>query len=216
MAFLLFITQAAKQRVAAVHLRFMWAACEGTENAENWWARLGSNQRPADYEARSQASQGASASRRRTHSRELGSPFVSERLHEYHEADVKTDVKTEAPTVARAGADPRGKISQEFTWCLTACQATSWRLRACQAVSRTASRRSFDGLPASKPGDTVHRMVLGLREVQEVEADAGESRWSARPEAAWHGTRITVPSIAFATVSAGAACGYPSKLERPR
>jgi len=59
-------------------------------------------------------------------------------------------------------------------------------------------------------------MVQGLREVQEVAADAGESRWSARPAAAWRGTRNTVPSIPFSTVSAGAACGYPSKIEGPR
>jgi hypothetical protein len=177
---------------------------------------LGSNQRPADYEARFWTSQGVSARLSRTHSRELGSPFVSERLHQYHNVDVKTDVKTEAPTVARAGADTGEKISQEFTWCVTACQEVSGRLSASQAVSRTSSRRCFDGLPASKPRDTVQCMVRGSREVQEVAADAGDSRMSARPAAAWHGTRITVPSIAFATVSAGAACGYPSKLERPR
>ena len=185
-------------------------------NSSLWWARLGSNQRPADYEARSQASQEVSARRRRTHSRELGSPFVSERLHEYHDADVKTDVKTEAASVARAGADAAGKISQEFTWCLTARQEVSWRVRASQAVSRTPSRRRFDGLPAPASGDTVQGMVHGLREVQEVAADAGESRVSARPAAAWRGTRNTVPSIAFAAVSAGAGCGYTSKIEGPR
>jgi hypothetical protein len=68
----------------------------------------------------------------------------------------------------------------------------------------------------SKPGDTVQRMVQGLREVQEVAADAGESRVSARPAAAWRGTRNTVPSIAFAAVPAGAGCGDPSKIEDPR
>jgi len=177
---------------------------------------LGSNQRPADYEARSQASQEVSARRRRTHSGELGSPFVSERLHGYHDADVKTDVKAEAPTVAGAGADASGKISQEFTWCVTECQEVSWRVRASQGVSRTTSRRGFDGLPTSKPADTVRRMVQCLREVQEVAADAGESRVSARPAAAWHGTRNTVPSRAFAAVSAVAGCGYPSKIEDPR
>jgi hypothetical protein len=189
---------------------------EARNEVENWWARLGSNQRPADYEARSQASQEVSARRRRTHSRELGHRFVSERLHEYHEADVKTDVKTEAPTVARADGDAGGKISQEFTWCLTACQEVSWRVRASQGVSPTTSRRRFDGLPTSKPADTVRRMVQRLREVQEVAADAGESRVSARPAAAWHGTRNTVPSIAFTAVSEGAGCGYPSKREDPR
>lgn len=183
---------------------------------ENWWARLGSNQRPADYEARSQASQEVSARLRRTHSRELGSQFVSESLHEYHEADVKTAVKAEAPTVARAGADASGKISQEFTWCVTACQEVSWRVRASQGVSPTTSRRRSDGLPTSKPGDTVQRMVQGLREVQEVAADAGESQVSARPAVAWRGTRNTVPSIAFAAVSAGAGCGHPSKIGGPR
>ena len=182
-------------------------------NSSLWWARLGSNQRPADYEAQSQASQEVSARRRRTHSRELGSPFVSESLHEYHEADVKTDVKTEASTVARDGADAGGKISQEFTCCVTECQEVSWRVRASQAVSRTTSRRRFDGLPSPKPGYTVQRMVQGLREVQEVAADAGESRRSARPAAAWHGTRNTVPSRAFAAVSAVACSGYPSKIE---
>jgi hypothetical protein len=58
-------------------------------------------------------------------------------------------------------------------------------------------------------------MVQGLREVQKVAADAGESRVSARPAAAWRGTRNTVPSIAFAAVSAVAGCGYPSKIEDP-
>ena len=157
-----------------------------------------------------------SARHRRTHSRELGSPFVSERLHEYQEADVKTDVKTGAPTVARADADAGGKISQEFTSCVTACQEVSWRVRASQGVSLTTSRRRFDGLPTSNPADTVRRMVQGLREVQEVAADAGESQVSARPAAAWRGTRNTVPSIAFAVVSAGAGCGHPSKIDGPR
>ena len=142
--------------------------------------------------------------------------FVSQGVRECHGAVVKTVVKTDAPRLAGAGANARGKISQEFTWCLTECQEVSWRVRASQAVSRTTSRRRLDGLPTSKPGDTVQRMVQGLREVQEVAADAGESRWSARPAAAWHGTRNTVPSIAFAAVSPGAACGYPSKLEGPR
>jgi hypothetical protein len=177
---------------------------------------LGSNQRPADYEPRSQASQEVSTRRRRTHARELGSPFVSERLREYHEADVKTDVKTEAPTVARADANAGETISQEFTWCVTECQEVSWRVRASQAVSRPTSRRSFDGLPTSKCADTVRRMVQGFREVQEVAADAGESRVSARSAAAWRGTRNTVPSIAFTAVSTGAGCGYPSKIEGPR
>jgi hypothetical protein len=39
---------------------------------------------------------------------------------------------------------------------------------------------------------------------------------SARPAAAWRGTRNTVPSIAFPAVSEGAGCGYPSKGEDPR
>jgi len=59
-------------------------------------------------------------------------------------------------------------------------------------------------------------MEHGLREVQEVAADAGESRVSARPIAAWRGTRNTVPSIAFAAVSAVAGFGYTSKIEGPR
>jgi hypothetical protein len=109
-----------------------------------------------------------------------------------------------------------GKISQEFTWCVTACQEMSWRVRASQDVSRTTSRRRCDGLPAAKPGDTVRCMVQGLREVQEVAADAGESRVSARPTAAWRGTRNTVPSRAFAAVSAVAGGGHPSKIEGPR
>ena len=142
--------------------------------------------------------------------------FVSQRALECHGAVVKTVVKTDALRFASAGANAGGKISQEFTWCVTACQDVSWRVSASQAVSRTTSRRRFDGLPASKPGDTVQGMVQGLREVQEVAADAGESRVSARPAAAWHGTRNTVPSRAFAAVSAGAGCGYPSKIEGPR
>jgi hypothetical protein len=142
--------------------------------------------------------------------------FVSQSVLECHGAVVKTVVKTDALRFVSAAASADAKISQEFTWCVTACQGVSWRVRASQAVSRTASRRRVNGLPASKPGDTVQRMVHGSREVQEVAADAGESRRSARPAAAWHGTRITVPSIAFAAVSAGAACGYPSKLEGPR
>lgn len=142
--------------------------------------------------------------------------FVSQSVRESHGAVVKTVVKTEAPRFASAGANAGGKISQEFTWCVTACQDVSWRVRASQAVSRTTSRRCFDGLPASKPGDTVQRMVQGSREVQEIATDAGESRVSARPAAAWRGTRNTVPSVAFTAVSAGAGCGYPSKIEGPR
>jgi hypothetical protein len=94
--------------------------------------------------------------------------FVSQSVLECHGAVVKTVVKIDAPRFASAGANAGGKISQEFTWCVTACQDVSWRVSASQAVSRTTSRRRFDGLPTSKPGDTVQRMVQGLREVQEV------------------------------------------------
>ena len=139
--------------------------------------------------------------------------FVSQSVLECHGAVVKTVVKTEAQKFASAGPNPGGQISQEFTWCVSACQEVSWRVRASQAVSRTTSRRRFDGLPTSKPADTVRRMVQGLREVQEVAADAGESRASARPAAAWRGTRNTVPSIAFTTVSAAAGYGYASRSE---
>jgi hypothetical protein len=142
--------------------------------------------------------------------------FVSQSVRECHGAVVRTVVKTDALRFASAGAIAGGKISQEFTWCVTACQEVSWRVRASQAVSRTTSRRRFDGLPSSKPGDTVQCMEQGSRQVQEVAADAGESRGSARPAAAWHGTRNTVPSRAFAPRSAGAGCGYPSKMEGPR
>jgi hypothetical protein len=142
--------------------------------------------------------------------------LASQRVRECHGAVVKTVVRTESLKGTRAGADAGGKISQEFTRCVTACQEGSWRVRASQAVSRTTSRRRFDGLPASKPGDTVQRMVHSSREIQQVAADAGESRSSARPAAAWHGTRNTVPSRAFAAESAGIGCGYPSKTEGPR
>ena len=142
--------------------------------------------------------------------------FVSQSVLECPGAVVKTVVKTEAPRFASTGANAGGRISQEFTWCVTACQEVSWRVRTSQAVSRTTSRRRLDGLPTSKPGDTVQRMVRGLREVQEVAADAGESRVSARPAAAWRGTRNTVPSRAFAAVSAVAGCGSLSKIEDPR
>jgi hypothetical protein len=142
--------------------------------------------------------------------------FVSESVTGCHGAVVKTVVKTDALRFARNGANAGGKISQEFTCCVAACQEMPWSVRASQGVSRTTSHRRFDGLPASKAGDTVQYMVHGSREVQEVEADAGESQWSARPAAAWHGTRITVPSRAFAAVSADAGCGYPSQLEGQR
>ena len=141
---------------------------------------------------------------------------VSQSVLECHGAVVKTVVKTDALRFACAGANAGRKISQEFTWCVTACQDVSWRVRASQAVSRTASRRGLNGLPTSRPGDTVQRMVQGLREVQQVAADAGESRVSARPATAWHGRRNTVPSRAFAAVSEVAGCGYPSKIEDPR
>ena len=142
--------------------------------------------------------------------------FVSQSVLECHGAVVKTVVKTDALRFAIAGANAGGKISQEFTWCVTACQDVSWRVRASQAVSRTTSRRRFDGLPTSKPGDTVQRMVQGLREVQEVAPDDGESRVSARPAAAWRGTRNTVPSIAFAAVSAVTGFGQSVRSERPQ
>jgi hypothetical protein len=142
--------------------------------------------------------------------------FVSQSVRECHGAVVKTVVKTDAPRFASAGANAGGKISQEFTWCVTACQDVSWRVRASQGVSRTTSRRRFDGLPTSKPGDTVQRMVQGSREVQQVAADAGESRVSARPAAAWRGTRNTVPSRAFAEKSAGTGCGQTPESEGAR
>jgi len=142
--------------------------------------------------------------------------FVSQSVRECHGAVVKTVVKTNALRFASAHANAGGKSSQEFTWCVTECQEVSWRVRASQAVSRTTSRRRFDGLPTSKPGDTVQGMVQGLCEVQEVAADAGESRVSARPAATWRGTRNTVPSIAFTAVLEGAGCDYSSKIEGPR
>jgi hypothetical protein len=94
-----------------------------------------------------------------------GVVFVSQSVLECHGADVRTVVRTDAPRFASAGPNSGGTISQEFTCCVT---AVSWRVRASQAVSRTTSRRRFDGLPASKPGDTVQRMVHGSREVQGV------------------------------------------------
>ena len=142
--------------------------------------------------------------------------LVSQSVRECHGAVVKTVVKTDALRFASAEANAGAQISQEFTWCVTACQNVSWRVRASQAVSRTTSRRRCDGLPTSKPGDTVRCMVQGLREVEEVAADAGERRWSARPAAAWHGTRNTVLSRAFAPRSAVTGFGYASKNEGPR
>jgi len=142
--------------------------------------------------------------------------FVSRGVLECHGAVVKTVVKTDALRFACAVADAGGKISQEFTWCVRACQDVSWHVRASQAVSPTTSRHRFDGLPTSKAADTVRRMVQVSREVQEVAVDAGESRVSARPPAALHGTRNTVPSRAFAALSAVAGCGDPSKIEELR
>ncbi len=142
--------------------------------------------------------------------------LVSQSVRECHGAVVKTVVKTDALRFASAGANAGGKISQEFTQRVTECQEVSWRVRASQAVSRTTPRRRFDGLPTSKPGDTVQGMVHGLRAVQEVAADVGESRVSARLAAAWRGTRNTVPSIAFTAVSIGAGCGHASKIEGRR
>jgi hypothetical protein len=109
-----------------------------------------------------------------------------------------------------------GEISQEFTWRLTERQGVSGRVRASQDVSRNESRLCLEALPASETSDTVRRMVQVLRDVQQVAADAGESRGSARPAAARHGTRITVPSRAFAGGSAGAGCSHASKNEGPR
>ncbi len=142
--------------------------------------------------------------------------LVSQRVRECHAAVVKTVVRIEALKGAPAGSDAGGKISQEFTRCVTACQEVSWRVRASQAVSRTTSRRRFGGLPASKPGDTVQGMVHGSREVQEVAADAGQSRVSARPAAAWRGTRNTVPSRAFAAGPSVIGLGHASTNEGPR
>jgi hypothetical protein len=141
---------------------------------------------------------------------------VSQSVLECHGAVVKTVVKTDALRFASAGANAGGKISQEFTSCVTACQDVSWRVRASQAVSRTTSRRRFDGLPTPTSGDTVQGMEHGLREVQEVAADAGDSRCSARPAAAWRGTRNTVPSIAFAAASAVPGFGQSRTIEGPR
>jgi hypothetical protein len=142
--------------------------------------------------------------------------FVSQSVRECHGAVVKTVVKTDALRFASAGANADRKLSQEFTWHVRACQEVSWRVRASQGVSGSTSRRRFDGLPMSTSGDTVQRIVQGSREVQEVAADAGESRVSARPIAAWHGTRNTVPSRAFAPWSAVIGIGYASKNEGPR
>src|ERR1700674_2027413 len=162
---------------------------------------------------RLRACQGVSRARKK-HARRVA--FVSQRVRECHGAVVKTVVKINALKLARGGADAGAKISQEFTWCVTACQEVSWRVRGSQAVSRTTSRRRFDGLPTSKPGDTVQGMVHGLREVQEVAADAGESRVSARPAAARRGTRNAVPSRAFAAGSSVIGFGYASKNEGQR
>jgi hypothetical protein len=61
--------------------------------------------------------------------------FMSPSVLECHGAVVKTVVKTDALRFASAGTNAGEKISQEFTWCVTACQEVSWRVRASQAVS---------------------------------------------------------------------------------
>ncbi len=142
--------------------------------------------------------------------------FVSQSVLECHGADVKTVVKSQAPRVVRTGTNTRDKISQEFTWRLTRRQEVSGRLRASQRVSPGESRPCLEALPASRTSDTVRRVVHLLRDVQEIAADAGESQVSARPAAAWRGTRNTVPSRAFAAGSIVTRCGHASQGEGRR
>jgi len=139
---------------------------------------------------------------------------VSHRLRECHGADAKTVVRPDRLTSSRRYANATrvaGKISQEFTWRLTERQEVSGRLRASHCVSHGEPRPCLEALPASRTGGTVRRMVQVLCDVQEVAADAGGSQVSARPAAAWRGTRNTVPSIAFGAVPAVSGHGYALK-----
>ena len=138
---------------------------------------------------------------------------VPQRLRECHRAVVKTVVRTEPPRVAHGRANYRAKTSQEFTRCVSASQEVSWRLSASQRVSGAASRPRFDGLSASRTSDTVRRMEQVLCDVHEVATGAGQRPVSARLAAAWHGTRNTVPSIAFAAGSLAAGPRSASKNE---
>src|SRR5258708_33265749 len=93
--------------------------------------------------------QGVSGVLRKLHRRVA---FVSQSVLECHGAVVKTVVKIDAPRFASAGANAGGKISQEFTCCLTASQEGSWLVRRTQAGSRTTSRGRFDGFPMPRSG----------------------------------------------------------------
>ena len=177
---------------------------------------MGSNQRPADYEARLQPSHRVSESVRRSQRGGLNPQFVSKRVRECHPVDVKTDVKPAALGVALSRVDRGTKTSQEFTSCVRASQHVSLRVRASQRLSRAPSPLHLDGLPASRSSDTVQRMVQVLCDVQEVATDAGQWPASARHATASHGPRNTVPSIAFAAGSAVARFGCLSKLRRSR
>ena len=133
--------------------------------------------------------------------------FVSQSLRECHGVDVKTVVRTEAPRVARGCADSSVKISQEFTWRVTASQGMSWRVSASQRVSGAVRDLHIDPLPASRTRDTVRRMVARIpHDVQEVAAEAGPGRIRLGWQAAWRGTRNTVPSIAFSAGPAVRRC----------
>ena len=141
---------------------------------------------------------------------------MSRRLRECHGAVVKTVVKSAALRDPLGRASSGAKTSQEFTSRLTECQEVSWRVSASQRVSSDPSRPRFDGLPASRTRDTVRRMVQVLRDVQEVATDAGQRLVSARLATAWHGTRNTVPSRAFAAGSVVTRYGTASNDEGRR
>jgi len=144
---------------------------------------------------------------------------VSRSLRECHGADVKTVVR-----LGRLSASGRhtkaervdGKLSQEFTSRLKGRQGVSGSLRASQYVSRDQRGPCSEALPTSRSSDTVRRMVQVLSDVQKVAVDAGESQVSARPAVTWHGTRNTVPSIAFAAASVATRCGHASESEGRR
>ena len=119
-----------------------------------------------------------------------------------HRVDVKTVVSVGSLR------DAIGKNSQEFTGSVAGGHGVSARVTRCHALSCLARHLDAGPLQRRKARDTVQRMVATVaRTVLVSAAEAGLGRIRHGCATVWHGTRNTVPSIAFHPLLPVFRCG---------
>jgi hypothetical protein len=99
---------------------------------ENWWARLGSNQRPADYEARPWPSQGVSGSVRSTQQVPATSRFCVTECPGVSRRCCQNCCQNQCTEICQCA---RGCQRKNLTRIYLVCHSVSGRVLACQSVS---------------------------------------------------------------------------------